>query len=56
MWQLQRQKVIVEGEELPGVGVDDRVTSQALLLKKPLDHLQVAWQKYNVNLVQPSEQ
>ena len=33
--------------------MDDCVTRQPLLLKKPLDHLQVARQKYDVNLVQP---
>lgn len=49
--QLEGEEVIVEGKELPGVGVDHCVARQPLLLKEPLDHLKVAWEKYDVNLV-----
>ena len=50
--QLEGEEVIVEGKELPGVGVDHCVARQPLLLKEPLDHLKVAWEKYDVNLVE----
>ena len=48
--QLEGEEVIVEGKELPSVGVDHCVARQPLLLKEPLDHLKVAWEKYDVNL------
>ena len=50
MRQLEGEEVIVEGKELPSVGVDHCVARQPLLLKEPLDHLKVAWEKYDVNL------
>ena len=49
--QLEGEEVIVEGKELPSVGVDHCVARQPLLLKEPLDHLKVAWEKYDVNLL-----
>ena len=49
--QLEGEEVIVEGKELPSVGVDHCVARQPLLLNEPLDHLKVAWEKYDVNLV-----
>ena len=48
--QLEGEEVIVEGKELPSVGVDHCVARQTLLLKEPLNHLKVAWEKYDVNL------